>query len=107
MDTPEPPARSAATVSVVSAIDLPGLETFLVLADVVTGQVRAGMDLVVPVGSTAKRKLRIHGVGPTTPADSGRVGLAFESAAWDQLAGMGDRAMVDGTVMEVHQAGTP
>lgn len=106
MDTSEPSGTSAAKVSVVSAIVMPGLDTFLVVVDVVSGVVRPGMDLVVAIGSTAGRKLRIHGVGPALDPNGVRVGLAFEAVAWDQLAGMGDRAMTDGTVLEVRETAT-
>lgn len=93
--------KSSATVTVVSAIALPGLDTFLIVADIESGAVRPGMELEVPIGSSAKRRLKIHGVGPALQPSGRRVGIAFEAASWEKLGGMGDRAMADGTTLEV------
>lgn len=97
----EASADPAALIRVVTAIELPGLDTFLVVADVESGSVRPRMELVVPIGTTAKRTLTIHGVGSALGGGASRIGLAFEAAAWARLAGMGDRAMSEGSVLEV------
>ena len=104
MEPPPSLETSAATVSVVSAIALPGLDTFLIVADIEAGVVRPGMELEVPIGSTAKRRLKIHGVGPAVQPSGRRVGIALEAAAWEHLGGMGARALTDGTTLEVRNA---
>lgn len=79
MDMPARSETTAARLRVVSAIAMPGLDTSLVVAD---------------------------GVGPAVEPDGDRVGWAFEVGAWEQLAGMGDQAMTDGKLLEVHTAAT-
>ena len=92
----------AARFKVSGSFTLESLNLFVVIGDIVEGDVVAGMSLKVPVTSSASRPIRIRSVEASIPiAGVGGSVLTFEAGDWARLAGMGFKALATGPVLEV------